>query len=56
MDRRLRRELRALLNNFYGGTPDHEMTEVLDAIDEVIEEHGLVPGEPSDELIVENDD
>lgn len=56
MDRKLRRELRNLLNNNYGGTPDHEMQEVLDAIDEVIEEHGLVPGEPSEEIADEEDE
>ena len=48
--------MKALLNNYFGGTPDHEMREVLDAIAEVIEEHGLVPGEPTEDSSLDEDD
>ena len=56
MDQRLRLELETLLNNHFAGTPDHEMREVLEAIDEVIEEHGLVPSEPLEDVSVDEED
>jgi len=56
MENSLRRELKRLLNRYYGGTQEDEIKEVLDAIDEVIFEHGLVSEEPTEDLSDDEED
>ena len=56
MENSLRRELKRLLNRYYGGTQDDEIQEVLDSIDEVIFEHGLVRGEPAEDISDDEED